>query len=198
MKTICITGLDGCGKTTQAKLLAEKLPDSRIVSVWDLIKRPEFQSWTIYKNPPDVEQYVANLHPVSRSLFIFHAFDAAYRSALKSGADYIIFDGYWYKYWAVEQAMGAPPELGHFFSSQYLEPDYIFYLMLPLEELLKRKKQISVYEAANQTDRIKAFLDIQNRAGEILQNLLPEHTIHLNASENIENLHQKILKNLNF
>ena len=198
MKTICITGLDGCGKTTQAKLLAEKLPDSRIVSVWDLIKRPEFQSWSIYKMPPDVEQYVANLHPVSRSLFIFHAFDVAYRSALKSGADYIIFDGYWYKYWAVEQAMGAPPALKDFIRQQYLMPDYTFYLMLPLEELLKRKKQISVYEAANQTDKIKAFIDIQARAGEILQSLLPEPSIVLDATENIENLHQKILKKMNF
>ncbi len=198
MKTICITGLDGCGKTTQVKLLSEKLPDSRIVSVWDLIKRSEFQSWTIYKNPPDVEQYVANLHPVSRSLFIFHAFDAAYRHALNSEVDYIIFDGYWYKYWAVEQAMGAPETLGQFFSSQYLEPDYTFYLELSMEELLKRKKQISVYEAANQTDKIKAFIDIQARAGEILQTLLPKQTIYLNAVENIETLHQKILKNLNF
>jgi len=198
MTTICITGLDGCGKTTQAKLLAEKLPDSRIVSVWDLIKRPEFQSWTIYKMPPDVEQYVANLHPVSRSLFIFHAFDAAYRQALNSDAAYLIFDGYWYKYWAVEQAMGAPPALKDFFSSQYLVPDYTFYLDLPTAELIKRKKQISVYEAANQTDKIKAFLDIQNRAGVILQSLLPEPSIVLDATENVENLHQKILKNLSF
>ena len=198
MTTICITGLDGCGKTTQAKLLAEKLSNSRIVSVWDLIKRPEFQSWSIYKNPPDVEQYVANLHPVSRSLFIFHAFDAAYRQALNSDAAYLIFDGYWYKYWAVEQAMGAPPDLKDFFRRQYLVPDITFYLDLPLSELVKRKKQISVYEAANQTDKIKTFLDIQNRAGDILQSLLPEQTISLDATENMEYLHQKILKNLNF
>ena len=198
MKTICITGLDGCGKTTQSKLLADKLPDSRIVSVWDLIKRPEFQSWTIYKMPPDVEQYVANLHPVSRSLFIFHAFDVAYRHALKLKADYIIFDGYWYKYWAIEQAMGAPKELGQFFSTQYLVPDYTFYLDLSPEELVKRKKQISVYEAANQTDKILAFIEIQYKAKEILKKILPENTIHLNATENFDVIHQNIVKKLSY
>ena len=196
MKTICITGLDGCGKTTQVKLLVEKLPDSRIVSVWDLIKRPEFQDWTIYKKPPDVEQYVANLHPVSRSLFIFHAFDVAYRHALNSEVDYIIFDGYWYKYWAIEQAMGAPKELGQFFSSQYLVPDYTFYLDLPLDNLLTRKKQISVYEAANQTDKILAFIEIQYKAKEILKKILPENTIQLNATENTDVIHQNIVKEL--
>ena len=196
MKTICITGLDGCGKTTQAKLLAKKLQGSRIVSVWDLIKCPEFQDWTIYKNPPNVEQYVANLHPVSQSLFIFHAFDVAYRYALNSEVDYIIFDGYWYKYWAIEQAMGAPDTLGQFFSSQYLVPDYTFYLDLPLDILLTRKKQISVYESANQTDKILAFIGIQYKAKEILKKILPENTIQLNATENIDIIHQKIVKKL--
>ena len=196
MKTICITGLDGCGKTTQAKLLAKKIQGSRIVSVWDLIKRQEFQNRTIYKNPPKVEQYVANLHPVSRSLFIFHAFDVAYRHALNSEVDYIIFDGYWYKYWAIEQAMGAPGTLGQFFSTQYLVPDYTFYLDLPLDVLLTRKKQISVYESANQTDKLKAFLDIQTKACTILQTLLPKNTIQINATENIDIIHQKIVKKL--
>ena len=196
MKTICITGLDGCGKSTQAELLAKVLPDSRIVSVWDLIKRPEFQSWTIYQMPPNVEQYVANLQPLSRSMFVFHAFNEAYHRALSSGASYLIFDGYWYKYWAVEQAMGTPEEFGTFLAKQYLIPDKTFYLDLQVDEILKRKEKISVYEAGNQSDKVNAFINFQKKALHIMENLLPEKSISIDATGSIEQIHQNILSNL--
>ena len=196
MKTICITGIDGCGKSTQAKLLAEYLSGSRIVSVWDLIKRPEFQSWTIYQKQPDVEQYVANLQPLSRSMFVFHAFNEVYHRALSSDASYLIFDGYWYKYWAVEQAMGAPDDFGVFLSRQYLTPDKVFYMDLPVEEVVKRKQNISVYEAGNQTNKVKAFVHFQIKSQEILRDLLPDKSILIDANAGIEQIHQTIISNL--
>jgi len=198
MKHICLTGLDGCGKTTQAQLLAQVLPKSRIVSIWDIIIRPEFQAWTIYQKPPKVEQYVANLHPVSRVFFVFHAFNEAYQKALKSDVDYLILDGYWYKYWAIEQAMGAPASLKDFLKQQYTVPEWTFYLDLPITEILKRKKDISVYESDNQAaERQSAFVHIQDKAKPILTGLLPDHAIYINALESPENMHRNILKELN-
>ncbi len=196
MKTICITGSDGCGKSTQAELLSGILPDSRIVSVWDLIKRPEFQSWSIYKTAPNVEQYVVNLQPLSRSMFVFHAFNEAYHHALSSGASYLIFDGYWYKYWAVEQAMGSAEAFGKFLSSQYVTPDKVFYLDLQVEEVLKRKQDISVYEAGNQFDKVKAFVNFQLKTQDILRDLLPDKSITIDATGSVEDIHQHILSNL--
>ena len=196
MKTISITGLDGCGKSTQAKLLAERLPNSRIVSVWDIIKRPEFQSWTIYQQPPDVENYVMHLHPVSRTLFIFHSFNEAYQKAINSDADYLIFDGNWYKYWCIEKAMGSAEELGDLFKCLYPEPDISIYLKLDIDEIIRRKKDISVYEGGLSDDKTQKFMQIQTRAKTIIEQLLPAHSLSLDARESIESLHQKIIHHI--
>ncbi len=196
MITISITGLDGCGKSTQAKLLAEKLPNSRIVSVWDIIKRPEFQDWTIYRQPPKVENYVAHLHPVSRSLFIFHAFNEAYQKAIKSEAAYLILDGNWYKYWAVEQAMGSPEVLGAFFQNQYPNPDVSIYLKLEIEQILQRKQAISIYESGGNEDKLKKFVQIQTITKDILEKLLPANTLFVDARKSIDDQHLEILKHI--
>ena len=197
MKTICITGLDGSGKSTQAKLLQKHLENALIVSVWDIIKRQEFKDWTIYLNPPPVEQYVMNLSPLSRTLFIFHAFNEAYQRALQSEADWLIFDGYWYKYWAVEQAMGSPAELSAFFSKQYLVPDYTFYMDIPVDDILSRKKQLSVYESANDKNAFQILKKIQNTAQDILKSLLPSKTFYIDAKQTKNQINENILKLLN-
>ncbi len=196
MKIISITGLDGSGKTTQAKRLAAVLPQSRMVSVWDLITRAEFKDWSIYCKSPKVEQYVMHLSPLSRSLFIFHAFNEAYEKAMSSTSEYLIFDGYWYKYWAIEQAMGAPKSLGSIWDAQYLKPDFNVFLDLSPEEILKRKKEYSVYETANKLDQIKTFYQIQSSARKILHQLMPETTIKINALNSEENIHQEICRQL--
>jgi thymidylate kinase len=194
MKSICITGLDGCGKSTQALLLTKKLKNSRIVSVWDIIKRQEFQNWTIYKNPPPVEKYVAKLHPVSRSLFIFHAFNEAYQTALKSKANYLIFDGYWYKYWAVELAMKSKKDLTGFWQKQYLIPDYTFYLKLDISEIIKRKKNISEYEGGLENNRLQKFISIQQKTKGYIEKLLPENHFIIDGNQKTEIIHQQIYR----
>ncbi len=193
MKIISITGLDGSGKSTQAKLLQKKFPNSRIVSVWDIIKRPEFQSWTIYRQTPDVENYVTNLHPVSRSMFIFHAFNEAYQKAVQSGVAYLIMDGNWHKYWAIEQAMGAPAKLGKFIQSLYPVPDFSFYLELEIDEIVKRKKVISVYEGGHD-NRLEKFRQIQTRAKDILEKILPHYTVRIDARKSIDEIHHEIMQ----
>ncbi len=195
MRTICITGLDGSGKSTQAELLATKLPNSRIVSVWDIITREEFKAWTIYKKDLNVEKYVVNLHSTSRSLFIFHAFNEAYQRAINTEADFLIFDSHWYKYWAIEQAMGAPASLAEFFKNQYQPSDLIFYLQLSLQSQIDRKTKISVYESGqNGSKKIDNFVKIQSKAKSILEVLLPRDTIYLQAENTVEKLSDEILK----
>jgi len=189
MKLICITGLDGSGKSTQVKRLSESLPNSRIVSVWDIIRRPEFQPWSIYKSPPDVEKYVMNLSPTSRSLFVFHSFNEAYESALKSDADYLIFDSYWYKYLAIEQAMGCSEDFSDFVKTQYKEPDLVIYLDLPNDQLIHRKPKISYYESGNK-DKIDYpnFLRIQKKAKVLIEGFLPTKTVWIDAQMSIDEI----------
>ncbi len=197
MKTICITGLDGSGKTTQAKLLSEKLPNSRFVSVWDIVSRPEFKGSLIYNMPPNIEEYVMNVSATSRSLFVFYAFNEAYERALNSNADYIVFDSFWYKYWAIEKAMGGSKNLEKFIFSEYKEPDFIFYLDLPIESLPKRKPKISHYESGNK-DKIDYtnFLKIQKKAKTYLESFLPKKTITINADFSIKEIEQKIIADI--
>ena len=193
MKTITITGLDGTGKTTYAKFLQSKLPNSSIVSVWDIIINPEYKVWSIYQYPPNVEQYVMNLTPASRSLFIFHAFNEAYQRAMQSQADYLIFDSHWYKYWAIEQAMGAPKQLGQFLSTQYKHSDITFCLELSIEEVLQRKKTISLYESGNKNKvDVNNFIKIQQSAQKIIRDILPDDTLYIYTAENIESIQQMI------
>lgn len=197
MKLICITGLDGSGKSTQVKLLADKLSNSRIVSVWDLIVRPEYQEWSIYKTPTNVEKYVMNLSPTSRSLFVFHSFNEAYERALKSDAEYLIFDSYWYKYWAIEQAMGSSKQLGDFLKTQYKEPDFIFYLDLPFKHLPNRKPTISNYESGNKDKiDINNFIEIQKSAKEIIESFLPKKTIWIDAELDVSKIEKFIFKKI--
>ena len=193
MQTICITGLDGSGKSTQAKLLASRLPNSRIVSVWDIISKAEFQPWTIYKKTLNVEKYVMNLYPTTRSLFIFHAFNEAYQRALNSEVDFLIFDSHWYKYWAVEQAMDAPVLLGEFFKQQYPASNLTFYLQLSLQNQMKRKTKLSLYESGhNEKENLDNFARIQSEAKPILESLLPNNTIYLPGKNEMESLSNEI------
>jgi len=193
MKTICITGLDGSGKSTQVKLLSKKLKDSRISSVWDLITRAEFQEWSVYKMPPDIEKYVMNLSPTARTLFVFHTFQEAYVRAMQSNVEYLIFDGFWYKYLAIELAMGCDKALGDFLKTQYQEPDFVFYLNLANESLPIRKPKISHYESGNKDEiDYDNFLRIQKNAKVIIEGFLPKKTVWINAEKKISFIEEKI------
>ncbi len=189
MKTICITGLDGSGKSTQVKRLAKKLKNCRTSSVWDLITRPEFQEWSVYKTPPDIEKYVMNLSSTARTLFVFHTFQEAYERAIQSDVEYVIFDGFWYKYLAIELAMGCDKGLGDFLKTQYKTPDFVFYLDLPNSSLQKRKPTISHYESGNK-DQIDYtnFLKIQKSAKQLIEEFLPEKTVWIDAELSIEEI----------
>ncbi len=197
MKTIVITGIDGSGKSTQTKLLKQSLNNAETYSVWDLIVHPDYRDWSIYQFPPPVEKYVINLNPVARTLFIFHAFDFAYEQALKSQADYVIFDAYWYKYLAVELAMGTNKNLIEFAKNRYLKPDFCFYLDMQIDELHNRKPKISAYESGLK-DHLDYdnFIKIQKSAKTYLEGFLPENSLTISATKPIDEIHQIIMQNI--
>jgi thymidylate kinase len=191
--TITITGLDGTGKSTHANWLQTQLPNSTVVSVWDIITKPEFREWSIYNYPPNVEEYIMNLDPASRSMFIFHAFNKAYQHALHSDYEYLIFDSHWYKYWAIEQAMGAPASFGQFLSTLFTHADITFCLDLPIKNVIARKSRISIYEGGNMhTGYSQGFQNIQEKAFPVLKNILPNDTIFISALHTIDDIQSKI------
>ncbi len=197
MKSIVITGIDGSGKTTHAQLIEHLIPGSKIMSVWDIVTNPAYRQWSIYKFPPPVEKYVVNLNPTSRTLFIFHAFDYAYQQAVNSDVSFLIFDSYWYKYLAVELAMGSDSSLIDFIKNRYLEPDMSFYLDLSPTKLIERKRQISLYESGNPEHYdYDNFVRIQKKSKQYLENFLPRDTIWIDADNPIKENHQTILEHI--
>ncbi len=197
MKTIVITGIDGSGKTTQSKLLKSKLNEAKVFSVWDIIVNPNYKDWSVYKSPPPVEKYVVNLNPTSRALFVFHAFDFAYQQAIKSSAKFVIFDSYWYKYLAVELAMGADKNLIDFIKKRYLNPDICFYLDMKIDLLPTRKPTISQYESGTKNGLdYDNFIKIQTLSKRYLEDFLPDNTIKISASKSIDQISKKIINHI--
>ncbi len=198
MKKIVITGVDGAGKTTQVNLLKNVLPNVNTMSVWDIVANPQYKPWSIYNGfPPQVEKYVMQLPPLSRTFFIFHAFDFAYKKAMEKKADYLILDGYWYKYLSVELAMGTDEGFLDFIIDMYEEPDLCFYLDLPISKIKERKPVISQYESGTREGiDYNNFLKIQMEAKDFIENMIPEDSVYINALNSVEDIHQEIMKHI--
>ncbi len=198
MKKIVITGVDGAGKTTQVNLLKKVLPNVNTMSVWDIVGNPEYKDWSIYNGfPPEVEKYVMQLPPVSRTFFIFHAFDFAYAKAMEKKADFLILDGYWYKYLSVEMAMGTDEDFIDFIFNRYAEPDISFYLDLPIHKIHERKPEISQYESGTKEGIDYAnFLKIQVEAKALIEEMIPEDSHIIDATQSIEDIHEQIMQKI--
>ncbi len=198
MKKIVITGVDGAGKTTQVNLLKKVLPNVNTMSVWDIVANPEYKKWSIYNGfPPEVEKYVMQLPPLSRTFFIFHAFDFAYKKAMAKKADFLVLDGYWYKYLSVELAMGTNDGILDFLIDLYEEPDLTFYLDLPISRIQERKPKITQYESGTKEGiDYDNFLKIQEEAKDFIENMIPEEAIYIDAMKSIEEIHHQIMDNI--
>ena len=198
MNTIVITGVDGSGKTTHVNLLKKVLPNVNTMSVWDIVANPEYKEWSIYNGfPPQVEKYVMQLPPLSRTFFIFHAFDFAYKKAMEKEVDYLILDGYWYKYLSVELAMGTNDGILDFLIDLYEEPDLTFYLDLPISKIKERKPVISQYESGTKEGiDYDNFLKIQHVAKDFIENMIPEEAVYIDAMKSIDEIHHIIMKHI--
>ncbi len=198
MKKIVITGVDGAGKTTQVNMLKKVLPNVNTMSVWDIVANPKYKDWSIYNGfPPQVEKYIMQLPPVSRTFFIFHAFDFAYAKAMEKEADFLILDGYWYKYLSVEIAMGTDEDFIDFMLNRYEEPDMTFYLDLPIHKIHERKPKISQYESGTKEGIDFAnFLKIQIEAKDLIEEMIPEKTYYIDATKSKEEIHDQIMKKI--
>lgn len=162
-KLICITGMDGVGKTTLVKSLASILPSVHVSNIWDSmnggIEKIPFNS------QKDVDDYLCALTPDSRLFFLAHALKYAIDSALKSDKEIILLDGYYYKYFSTELALGASENLVFSLIKEFPKPDLVIHLDLPIEETIKRKDTMSRYESGlfSHPDK-NHFIDFQKRA----------------------------------
>lgn len=169
-RTICITGGDGSGKSTQVAALAAALTEKglsfAVVTIWDAFDDPAMSSKLPFGKPADVFEYLKLLSPRSRSHFLFHALHASLDLAATRSPDVLLINAYWYKYFATEVAHGGNPAMLRALAAGFPEPDVTFFLKISAETTVLRKDQPSDYETG-----YGDFLEFQRHSLQALEQL---------------------------
>lgn len=197
MRLICVTGPDGSGKSTLIADLATRLRSdsavrAREVSVWDLIRAPDVQavqssgvtlpsagqdhrpSFPI--DPRRIDDYLGMLVPLARAHFLLHCWAEALERALRSDADVLLINAYWYKYLATEVIYGASEAVLEALTAGLPEPDLVMYLDVPVATAAARKDgpagttgRFSGYESGFPGNRdVQAFTAFQAKIQPVL------------------------------
>jgi thymidylate kinase len=148
---VCVTGIDGAGKSTIVDALAERLrgPGHRVAvsAIWDPIVEPYVAGRTFFNDPSEVDPFLAQLDPISRMYFFGHVLHLSLVRAMALNPDVLVLNAYWYKYFATEIAHGGDPVALRAITSPFPVPDVTFQLVLPLAEAARRKGVFSGYES---------------------------------------------------
>ncbi|WP_280502658.1 dTMP kinase, partial [Nocardia farcinica] len=104
--------------------------------------------------------------------FLFHAMQLSLDLAAARGADIVLANAYWYKFYATEVAHGRDPAVLRQLTAGFPEPDRTFYLAVSPADALGRKRMRSDYESGYGDEQ--AFLDFQQRSHEALDALSHE------------------------
>lgn len=201
---IVIDGIDGCGKSTQVKLLEERIKklgkkvatskwkDSAYVDrlfIGDLLKR--FQDGTV-RIPPEARTFLL-------AADISNRLESSIKPALTNGM-VVIGDRYIYKVIAQGIARGLSKKwLDNLFSFA-IEPDMKIFLDIDPEEAAKRitaYREISFYEAGMDVldgdDRVYNFIKFQREVRENLLLLANQcNGIIIDASRTAQEQHHQI------
>jgi dTMP kinase len=159
---ICITGIDGSGKSTLVTALSKKIGSVHVANIWDAMLNI---STIPFNSPKDIDIYLCELSPASRVLFLSHALRFALDVAERSGKEMILFNSYYYKYFATELALGADKELVKQLRDTFREPSLVFFLDADLSLASKRKERYSRYECGLTDDpSSEKFVSFQEKA----------------------------------
>lgn len=165
---ICLTGIDGCGKSTHLKKLSDRLFEQLgkrppILSVWDISRLTRYHTHPFITDREALYQYLGSLHGGARALFILHALRESLDSILDTNPRLVLVDGYWYKYllteilhdddleWLLQTTAGFPRPVG------------TVLLDLSGDTSLKRKPSLTPYECGFAKPGPATFVPFQNR-----------------------------------
>ena len=191
-KFICITGLDGVGKSTLIEAVKKNFDSVYLSNIWDLLNSPT--GGLPFQSKCEVDDFLCQLTPDSRLLFLAHAMKYSIDLAFASDKDVVIVDSYYYKYFASELALGAQKNLVVSLIKSFPNPDIVIELVLSVQEAACRKEKFSRYECglADTPDR-EAFIRFQNR---VFQEWLVFDTYHwhrIDAAQDVEKVIESTL-----
>jgi dTMP kinase len=166
-RLICVTGIDGSGKTTLLARLAERLPNCRLVTIWDYLYEPEASDPVPFAGKAGADGYLESLGHPARAEFLLKYMRKAVERALRSRAETLLIDAYWYKYFASELAMHGDailPDLAAIVAD-FPKPDLVFFIDFDAPSALLRKKSYSGYESGYDPERRpEGFIAFQSKA----------------------------------
>lgn len=148
-RLVVVSGADGTGKTSLVEGLARKLrargQHVAVASLWDLYGAPELPR--MFTSREEAQRYVCGISARSRLHFFTHCLFGALDRALAARPEVLLFDAYWYKYFAGEVALGTPLHEVLEVASGLPVPEVILELDAPVEVTVQRKRQFGAYES---------------------------------------------------
>ncbi len=191
---ICVTGADGCGKTTVITAVAGRLAALGVrcttVSVWDALP------YEGLAGKAAVQEHVGALPPRERAAFVLNLYARALRLAEEREEQVVLVSGHWYKYFANERARGIPPHVLEPLVRNLREPDLVFLLEATVELTVERKETVSPYESnfAPPDQRVARFRELQKQTIAELQGLADRYGWErLDARASVEELAEQVL-----
>ncbi len=173
---ICLTGIDGCGKSTHLATLSDRLQKHLgeqvpVLNVWDIARQSRYQSHALLADREALYRYLGSLHGGARGLFILHALRESLDSILDSHPKMILVDGYWYKYLLTEILHDPGCEWLYDCTAGFPRPVGTILLDLSAEASLKRKPSLTPYECGFSRPGPETFVPFQNRLRTSLQEM---------------------------
>ncbi len=190
---VCITGMDGTGKNTLINKIASGTAPVYVANIWDLMDLEGAKLG--FTSKKHIDDYLCELSPDSRLLFLAHALKYSVDKSIGSTAKTIILNAYYYKYFASELALGASPGLVQSLINGFPKPGKIFILELNAEKAAERKQKFSRYECglSSQPDK-NSFIEFQKKAAKYWSAFDLAVAARLNASLEPDQVYAGYLK----
>lgn len=191
---ICITGADGCGKSTMVHALSKVFEGAYVANIWDVFEDAPTPLFTSKKS---IDAYLGTLTPNARVLFLTHALQYSIDKAMPGNHRILLLNAYYYKYFATELALGAAPKLIQTLASQLPQPDTVFRLVLPPELVVQRKKEYTLYECGlTQQSSAEAFITFQEKANAKWSMVCDPNEIQIDAKLSVAQNVEQIIKSV--
>ena len=191
---VSFEGIDGCGKSTQARMLADY--------IFELSKYNHvLKTREPYDNEKIRKMLVAQADPYSHGVELAKMFIEDRKNhvkklispTLKSGG-YVISDRYSFSTLAYQQTQGVPLKKLVEMHRGLPIPDLVFIVDVPAEVALKRMKKDSVRKTEQKFEKDKEFIT-QLRKNYIELTKLPNHHIIIvDGTKSIEQIFEKQIK----